>query len=120
LFVKAQIAGDLLERPERDKLIAGLGFYGLTPQEGDDRVDVTTRTFLGLTVACARCHDHKYDPIPTKDYYSLLGVFKSTENSEAPLAAADEVARWKDLKKKDRRSKERRQRLHRQAERAAR
>ncbi|MBM3458770.1 MAG: DUF1553 domain-containing protein, partial [Armatimonadetes bacterium] len=61
----------------------------------DDRIDVTTRGFLGLTASCARCHDHKYDPIPTADYYSLYGVFAS---SEAPLelpvigAAADERA----------------------------
>ena len=52
----------------------------------EDRVDVTTRTFLGLTVACARCHDHKYDPIPTKDFYSLQGIFNSTEFIEIPLA----------------------------------
>ena len=48
----------------------------------DDRIDTVTRGFLGLTVACARCHDHKYDAIPTADYYSLYGVFAS---SEAPL-----------------------------------
>src|SRR5437764_486240 len=48
----------------------------------DDRIDTTTRGFLGLTVSCARCHDHKYDPILTADYYSLYGVFAS---SDAPL-----------------------------------
>ena len=47
-----------------------------------DRIDTVTRGFLGLTVSCARCHDHKYDAIPTADYYSLYGVFA---NSEAPL-----------------------------------
>ena len=78
LFVKAQIAGDLLGDKEKDKLAAGLGFYGLSPEFQDDRVDATTRGFLGLTVGCAQCHDHKFDPIPTKDYYSLLGVFEST------------------------------------------
>jgi hypothetical protein len=52
----------------------------------DDRIDVVTRGFMGLTVQCARCHDHKYDPIPTKDYYSLYGVFaSSTEPAEKPL-----------------------------------
>jgi hypothetical protein len=52
----------------------------------DDRIDVTTRGLLGLTVGCARCHDHKYDPIPTKDYYSLYGVFASSvEPKELPL-----------------------------------
>src|SRR5690606_21263850 len=44
----------------------------------DDRIDVVTRGMLGLTVSCARCHDHKYDPTPTADYYSLYGVFRST------------------------------------------
>ena len=64
-FVKAQIAGDLIGEP------AGPGFYSLSPEMQDDRVDATTRGFLGLTVACAQCHDHKFDPIPTKDFYSL-------------------------------------------------
>src|SRR5262249_2735878 len=54
--------------------------------ERHDRIDVLTRGFLGLTVACARCHDHKYDPIPTADYYSLAGVFANTETKEYPLA----------------------------------
>ncbi|HEV3021108.1 MAG TPA: DUF1549 and DUF1553 domain-containing protein, partial [Pirellulales bacterium] len=54
----------------------------------DDRIDVTARGLLGLTVACARCHDHKFDPIPTKDYYSLYGVFaSSSEPKEGPLLA---------------------------------
>ena len=53
-------------------------------------MDVTGRYFSGLTIGCARCHDHKYDPIPTKDFYSLLGVFKSTDKYEFPLAS-DEV-----------------------------
>ena len=52
----------------------------------DDRIDVVTRGMMGLTVACARCHDHKYDPIPTEDYYSLYGVFASSvEPKELPL-----------------------------------
>ena len=45
----------------------------------DDQIDVTSRALLGITVACARCHDHKFDPIPTTDYYALSGIFKSTE-----------------------------------------
>ena len=54
----------------------------------DDRIDVVSRGFLGLTVTCARCHDHKFDPIPTEDYYSLYGVFASTvEPAELPLLA---------------------------------
>ena len=52
--------------------------------ERHDRVDVVTRGFLGLTVACARCHDHKYDPIPQTDYYSLAGVFLNTGYHEYP------------------------------------
>ena len=79
-FVKAQLAGDLLDKSERDEAIGGLGFPGGGPwyydiadpavaraDERHDRVDITTRGFLGLTVACARCHDHKYDPIGTHD-----------------------------------------------------
>jgi hypothetical protein len=86
LFAKAQIAGDLLPSDDPQNLIAGLGFYALGPDE-DDRVDVTGQVFLGLTVGCARCHDHKYDPIPTKDFYSLLGVFKSSDKHQFPLAS---------------------------------
>ena len=99
LFVKAQIAADLLPVENREKLLPGLGLYALTSQEQDDRVDVTTRTFLGLTVACARCHDHKYDPIPTKDFYSLEGIFKSTDYHEIPLAPASVVEAYQKVKK---------------------
>jgi hypothetical protein len=100
LFVKAQIAGDQLEAPEHLKLLPGLGFYALSPEFQDDRVDVTTRGFLGLTVACAQCHNHKYDPIPTVHYYSLLGIFNSTKLAEFPLAASEVVSRYQDHKKK--------------------
>jgi len=92
-FVKAQIAGDTIGEP------AGLGFYALSPEMQDDRVDATTRGFLGLTVACATCHDHKFDPIPTKDFYSLQGVFSSTKLDEYPLAPKDVVEAWKTRKK---------------------
>jgi mono/diheme cytochrome c family protein len=98
LFVKAQIAGDMIDSPQKDKLIAGLGFYALSPQFQDDRVEVTGKAFLGLTVACAQCHDHKFDPIPTKDYYSMLGVFTSTENGEFPLAPPEVVKLYKERK----------------------
>ena len=64
----------------------------------DDRVDATTRGFLALTVACAQCHDHKFDPIPTKDYYSLQGIFNNTKLDEVPLADATTVKAWKDRK----------------------
>ena len=98
-FVKAQIAADLLPEENREKLLAGLGFQALGTGP-HDQVDVTTRAFLGLTVACARCHDHKYDPIPTKDYYSLLGIFKSSEYQETPLVPSAVVDSYETLKKK--------------------
>jgi len=59
-------------------LTTGRRFIGVTHDILDDRIDVVTRGTMGLTVQCARCHDHKYDPIPTADYYSLYGVFHST------------------------------------------
>ncbi len=104
LFVKAQIAGDLLEGAERERALPGLGFLGGGPwyydvadppvaraDERHDRVDVTTRGFLGLTVACARCHDHKYDPIGTHDYYALAGIFNNSDYYEYPLAEAEKA-----------------------------
>jgi cytochrome c553 len=99
-FVRAQIAGDAVPSKDRTQTEPGLGFYALSPEFQDDRVDATTRGFLGLTVACAQCHDHKYDPIPSKDYYSLHGVFASTELSEYPLAGDDAVKSWQAQKKK--------------------
>ena len=105
LFVKAQIAGDLIAdktrgargAAEKERLVGGLGFYGLSSllQGQDDRVDATVRGFLALTVGCARCHDHKFDPIPTEDYYALLGIFTSTELDEHPLAPARVVEDYK-------------------------
>src|SRR5215470_10387863 len=100
LFVKAQIAGESMQSNVPNEYEAGLGFYALTPEMQDDRVDVTTRVFLGLTVACATCHDHKFDPIPTKDFYSLMGIFRSTEYHEIPLAPEDVVGAYKAHKKK--------------------
>ena len=98
-FVTAQLAADLLDEPARLRHLPALGFLGLGPwyydngaveimraDERHDRVDAVTRGMLGLTVGCARCHDHKYDPIPTKDYYSMAGVFLNTEYHEYPLA----------------------------------
>ena len=64
----------------------------------DDRVDATTRGFLGLTVACAQCHDHKFDPIPTKDFYSIQSIFSNTQLDEAPLADEATVKAWKEKK----------------------
>jgi hypothetical protein len=58
---------------------------GIVADEWDERVDAITRGFLGLTVACARCHDHKFDPISAKDYYALAGVLANTQLAERPL-----------------------------------
>ena len=116
-FVKAQLAGDLADEKTRYKTIPATGFLGLGPwyydngavevtraDERHDRVDVVTRGFLGLTVGCARCHDHKYDPIPTTDYYSLAGVFLNTsyhEYPQVPKKVLDEYTRTeKEIEKK--------------------
>ncbi len=96
-FVIEQIAGDLLERPRRNpsggfnESILGTAFYLLgegthSPVDVreeemrriDNQIDVLSKTFLGLTVACARCHDHKFDPITSKDYYALAGFLHSS------------------------------------------
>ena len=97
-FVRAQLAADHLPESEREKHLAALGFLALSPS-GDDRVDVVTRTFLGFTVGCAKCHDHKYDPIPTKDFYSLQGVFSSSAYHEYPLAPEEQVKAYKKAEK---------------------
>jgi hypothetical protein len=104
-FVKLQIAGDLAS-DDLDPFtkFAGLGLMGLgaeyykntareqaIAEELDDRVDTLTRGFLGLTVSCARCHDHKFDPIPTRDYYALAGVYMGTALSDAPLGKPEEL-----------------------------
>ncbi len=107
LFIKAQLAADLLEGDYGFDLRPALGFLGLGPwhygispppqaraDERHDRIDAVTRGFLGLTVACARCHDHKFDPITTRDYYALAGVFASTSYREFPLAPPDVVAQY--------------------------
>ncbi|WP_254513163.1 PSD1 and planctomycete cytochrome C domain-containing protein [Anatilimnocola floriformis] len=72
-------------------LTLGRRFLGVTHDIIDDRIDVLTRGTMGLTVACARCHDHKYDPIPTADYYSLYGVFQNC--LERQLSVADPAER---------------------------
>jgi hypothetical protein len=88
-FVEEQLAADLIEPPVEPWRLAAMGYLTLGRLYDnnihdmiDDQIDTVTRGFLGLTVACARCHDHKYDPIPTADYYSLYGIFAS---SEVPL-----------------------------------
>ena len=93
-FIKEQLAADLLGEPGRRERLPALGFFALgrSTTWGSQKTGSAgrphrhlTRGFLGLTVACARCHDHKFDPIPTKDYYVLAGVFASTEYEEVPL-----------------------------------
>ena len=88
-FVQDQLAADVdapRDQPWRlaamGLLTVGKGFDNNIHDQIDDRIDVVTRGFLGLTVSCARCHDHKYDAIPTADYYSFYGIFAS---SVAPL-----------------------------------
>ncbi|QDU37290.1 Planctomycete cytochrome C [Maioricimonas rarisocia] len=109
-FVRLQLAADLIH-PEDTSSHVALGYLGLGPKyyrrgapevmadEWEDRVDVVGRGLLGLTVACARCHDHKYDPIPTSDYYALAGVFASTEMFNRPLT--DEAEANKDGQAKE-------------------
>jgi hypothetical protein len=97
-FVTWQLAGDMLPNPTRDQLVA-TGFNrmhqqsqegGIIPEEYrvayvTDRVDTFGKTFLGITVECARCHDHKYDAISHKDYYSLYAFFNNNnENGQVP------------------------------------
>jgi mono/diheme cytochrome c family protein len=93
-FITEQIAGDLLPAKtpaDRNRLIIATGFLALGPKSlnernkeifrmniVDEQIDITTRAVLGLTVSCARCHDHKFDPFPTEDYYALAGIFRST------------------------------------------
>jgi len=90
-FVKEQLAADQLELKDKRDLAAlgfltvGSHFLNSRQEIIDDRIDVVTRGFQAMTVQCARCHDHKYDPIPTADYYSLYAVFDaSNEPGELP------------------------------------
>ncbi len=93
-FIQEQIAGDLLPAAtpsERDRLLIATGFLALGPKDVnqrfkarfkmdnvDDQIDTVTRATMALTVSCARCHDHKFDPIPITEYYALAGIFTST------------------------------------------
>jgi mono/diheme cytochrome c family protein len=96
-FVQEQIAGDLLPAAsgaERDRLLTATGFLALGVKDVnqrfkvrfvmdnvDEQIDAVSRSVLGLTVSCARCHDHKFDPVPITDYYALAGIFTSTDNA---------------------------------------
>lgn len=103
-FVHQQLSADLIRPPVPSWQLAALGFLTLGRQYDnnvhdviDDQIDVTTRGFMGLTVACARCHDHKYDPIPTADYYSLYGIMASSEApAELPTISMDQTPPGRD------------------------
>ncbi len=123
-FFQEQIAGDLLPRDANpdanlDQIIA-TGYLSLGPkmlaeddpvkQEEDiidEQVDTLGKTFLGLTLGCARCHDHKFDPLPQTDYYAIAGIFKSTKTmlnfknmaewQEVPLGSQADQARLKEI-----------------------
>ena len=105
-FIRRQLAADLIPnlKPEEN---AATGLISTGPMyfkrtevlkaladELDDRVDVVSKAFMGLTVSCARCHDHKFDAIPTKDYYSLASVFKSTRIYDRYVASDEEIAEY--------------------------
>jgi hypothetical protein len=95
-FIVHQLAADRLALGADRRPLTALGFLTLggrfmnnVQDILDDRVDVVTRGLLGLTVSCARCHDHKFDPVPTADYYSLYGVFAGSVEPEVPPLFAD-------------------------------
>ena len=95
-FIALQLAADQLPNtPKKDHAALGFLSLGLNPNRAvdlpdvvDDKIDLVSRGLLGLTVACARCHDHKFDPIPTKDYYGLYGVFANTRYGVEPVQIA--------------------------------
>ena len=94
-FIREQLAGDLLpaetDRKRREQQIAtgflAMGAYDLNERNSrvyrmdivGDQIDVASRSIMGVTLGCARCHDHKFDPFPTRDYYALAGIFRSTD-----------------------------------------
>ncbi len=96
-FIIEQIAADRLPESRDDAtrlaalgfLTVGKRFMGNVNDILDDRIDVVMRGMMGLTAACARCHDHKFDPIPTRDYYSLHGIFSSSEEPKDKPSIAD-------------------------------
>ncbi len=106
-FLLLQLAADQVADRRQSDLAAmgfltlGRRFLGVERDIVDDRIDVVCRGTMGLTVACARCHDHKYDPIPTADYYSLYGVFNSSvERAERLAPPLDDEAFEAELKKR--------------------
>jgi hypothetical protein len=114
VFLREQIAGDTMPfanaEDRRDKLIA-TGYlanarrFGQTMNEFhltvDDTIENLSKSVLGLTVGCARCHDHKFDPIPTKDYYALAGIFNSSNYSHAGLEHHQYLEHYRAINEKD-------------------
>ncbi len=106
-FVREQLAADLIQPKVPTWRMAALGYLTLGRMYDnnihdiiDDQIDTVSRGFLGLTVACARCHDHKYDPVSTADYYSLYGVFASSEApQELPLTVNSIAPEAKEFEK---------------------
>jgi cytochrome c553 len=119
-FIQEQIAGDLLPAKsamQRNRQLVATGFLAIGSKPAaamnkdfamdvvNDQINVITKGLLGLSVACARCHDHKHDPIPTRDYYALAGIFTSTETlygaaaneklTAPPTALHTLVSEWK-------------------------
>ena len=104
-FLRLQIAGDQMDVPESHRHRAALGLFALGPvyyqdngeqdkaqaDEWDDRIDTLMRGTQAMTVSCARCHDHKYDPISTADYYGLAGIFASSDYRELPAVPQEVV-----------------------------
>ena len=111
-FVRRQLAGDEYE-PDHPEAIAATGFLTAGPHaalpvrlleeerirerynELDDILSATGTAFLGLSMGCARCHDHKYDPIPMRDYYRMLAAFNAGERAEVPLLPPAEIPAWR-------------------------
>jgi hypothetical protein len=112
-FLRSQLAADLIGGCDAsNENLPALGFFATGPvyygdrqklDQMDDRIDTLTRGLLGLTVACARCHDHKFDPISTADYYALASIVASTEYVEVPLVSEEEAE--KAVKEDDRQLK---------------
>jgi hypothetical protein len=112
-FIREQLAGDELD-PDRQEFLIAAGFQRLGPlrkNAGNQEVassrnevlvemtNIVGSAFLGQTVGCARCHDHKFDPIRQKDYYRMQAFFASTHEKDVPLAPAEQQAAW-EVKKK--------------------
>lgn len=108
-FVMEQLAGDRMVTDSNKQALAGLGFLTLGKRFAgnrndriDDQIDTVSKGLLGLTVSCARCHDHKFDPIPTADYYGWHGIFNSSTEPEVEPLLGNPVDSpdYQDFKKK--------------------